>query len=522
MRIYFGGGLNEQFNPTIHEAATGSQNFELSKDTYALKPRKPFDHKGTATNGLEVNGILQLIKRDDSETTLIQAGDTVYDWDGSSTFSSVGTVNATSKLRGNFWPLDDYLVVTDLEKLTVVKKWDGTTFSTQTTGLGADLYAKYSITFNGRVWLFNVKTGTTDVPHMMVACAFETPTSYDTTKRATDSSFTTGNEAFYMLTPDLRPINGVVLFKNVLIISTEGGKLFKLTGYDSTDYAFAQFYGGSDAAGDESIANMGNDVIYMKRGGNIESLTATQEFGDISVDDLSRYIPDTVGGLTGSITVYDQSRQKVYFFTTQKVIVLFKDILYGGAVVNENGERAKVSPWSVYKTEFGNDFTTNAASYIRIPGETEYAVYWGDSLGRVFRMDGIGSGDGGTTDIYVLRKTRLLDKQQGVNTQTHITRGNIRYRRLNECEFTMEYDWADEYNSSVCTINLNGPAAGSEGSYFGANIYFGEAVYFNGVGEFVNKIAHQNFSTVGRGSGVFLNCSTQASVDYQIDHVELL
>ena len=46
---------------------------------------------------------------------------------------------------------------------------------------------------------------------------------YDTTKRAavSASGFVDGNEAFYMVTPDLRPINGVVLFQNQLVISTE-------------------------------------------------------------------------------------------------------------------------------------------------------------------------------------------------------------------------------------------------------------------------------------------------------------
>ncbi len=67
-------------------------------------------------------------------------------------------------LRGTYWSLGDYLVITDLSKATVAKKWDGSTFSTLTTGLGASLYAKYGVVHQGRVWLANVTTST-DTPH---------------------------------------------------------------------------------------------------------------------------------------------------------------------------------------------------------------------------------------------------------------------------------------------------------------------------------------------------------------------
>ena len=49
---------------------------------------------------------------------LVQAGSTVYEWNGSN-FTSVGTVNANSRLRGHIWhnwQLDPAVVlITDIE-----------------------------------------------------------------------------------------------------------------------------------------------------------------------------------------------------------------------------------------------------------------------------------------------------------------------------------------------------------------------------------------------------------------------
>ena len=63
---------------------------------------------------------------------LVQAGDTVYEWDGT-TFASKGTVNALSRLRGHTWhnwQLDPAVVlITDIELQDVVMQWDGTTLS---------------------------------------------------------------------------------------------------------------------------------------------------------------------------------------------------------------------------------------------------------------------------------------------------------------------------------------------------------------------------------------------------------
>lgn len=522
MRFHFGGGLNEQQSPHVFEAAAGSYNFDLSKDSYQLTPRKPFDLEGTAPNAGDIRGIMQLVKRNDSSTTLVQSGNAVYNWSGASTWTSVGSCNASSNLRGNYWSLDDYIVITDVAKLTVVKRWDGTTFSTQTTGLGTDLYAKYAVTHLGRVWLFNVTTAT-DTPHLLVASVYETPTSYDTTKRAQDSSFTTGLEAFYMLTPDLRPINGVALFQDNLIISTQEGRLYKLTGTDSTDFAFVDFYVGSNAVGTETLINTGNDVMYVKRGGAVESLSATQNYGDVSANDISRWIPTSVAGLTAAISVYDQYNQKVLFFISGKVLVLHKDLLFAGALLNEAGERSALSPWTVYRTQDSSDFNTNAAVYARRPGTTTYTVLFGTSNGRVMNLNGTGTGgDAGSVDIQMRRKTRLVSETDGIPFERHITRGAVTYRRVAEASLSIQIDWGDSYNTSTATVSLKGAPASDTGRYFGGTVYFGGANYFGQGFRFASLASHQNFSVVGRGQTMYATLSADSKLRYQADTLDLL
>lgn len=458
LRLYFGGGLNESQVPSLEEAATGSYNFDLAKDSYKLVPRAPFDLKGTAPNAANINGLLQLVKRDNTETTLVQAGNTIYRWDGSSTFTSAGTISSSSaQLRDTYWSLGDYLVITDIQKACPVSKWDGTTFSTLSTGLGSTLYAKYGIVHQGRVWLFNVTTSS-DTPHLMVASAFENPQSYDTTQRAVTGTFSTGLEAFYMLSPDLRPINGAVkTISGDLVISTVEGALFVLSGTSASTYKWDNFYPRSNAVGNESMVATGNDVMYMRNGGNIESLAATQKYGDVEADDLSRWIQNTVKADWGStvISVYDQTNQKVLFFLYGKILVFFKDIFYEGALSGD-GTKKKLSPWSVYKI-LGTTIGTSAARFMRRPGTTNYSVYFGFGSGRVYDLNGTGpSGDGGTTNIPVVRITRPIEAKDGIDLRRHILRGVAQYRRVNTLNLNASFDFGDEYSTSLATIPLKG------------------------------------------------------------------
>jgi len=502
-------GLNENASPDAGECSVGF-NFEMNATQSSFIPRKPFDLAGTAPNGGATTGLLQLIKRDNTETTLTVNGNTVYQWDGASTFTSKGTVTTPAWLRDAYWSLGDYIVISDVQLNNVVKMWDGTTFQNLPTGLGASFSAKYAVVHLNRVWFFNIKSGSTLLPHMIVASAFENPQSLNTSTRGGPSSlgggsFSTGLEAFFLLAPDLKPINGVTVFANQIILSTDRGRMWTIQGTSSKDFQIVDFQDHSPAIGTESVSQIGNDVIFVRQGGAIALLSATQAFGNAFVSDLSRWLPTTTNNLqTINAIVYDVLNQKVLVFIPNKVLVLFKDLL--------NQERSRVeggiSPWSLYTTNDSSSFNTNAAKYMWRPGTQNYTVFFGDSTGRILDLNGQGSGDVGTL-IPFLRRSRHIGTDV-INpwpwVQENIT-GRIKYRRLTPLNVSVTLDWDDEYNTATNVVALKGSPAGDIAAYFGGNFFYNDGVFYNAGFSFANRVSNIELDPGGKGPGFYLSIS---------------
>jgi len=100
--VPFGGGLHTRaFAQDIDEREChAGQNFKLDPQDRSFKSREPLDLVGTAPNAGQINGFASLLKSDGTVAMLVQAGDTVYDWDGASTFTSKGTVRSSARFRG--------------------------------------------------------------------------------------------------------------------------------------------------------------------------------------------------------------------------------------------------------------------------------------------------------------------------------------------------------------------------------------------------------------------------------------
>lgn len=521
--LNFPWGLNENLNQDVGECSTG-YNFELAFGQTSFAPRPPFDLKGTAPNAGQVTGIMQLVKRDNTQTTLVAAGTSVYSWDGASTFTSKASVTSPALLRDTYWSLGDYLVITDVNKNNAVATWDGTTYATMATGLAHSIFAKYAVVFLNRVWLFNITYNGTAYPHMILACKFEDPTNWDTSTRGGPTtvgggSFSTGLEPFYLLVPDLKPINGVALFANQLIISTDTGRLWNLTGTSSSTFQFIDFYDNSPSIGDESICTIGNDVVFVRQGGAIALVSATQAYGNVFVGNLSSWIPSTSMNM-GTVTqiIYDVSTQKVFFFSPNKVLVLYKNLLAQDRYQVLSGK----SPWSVYTTLDASGFNTKAAKFMLRPGTSQYSTYWGDSTGRVFDMNGSGNGDAGSSLIQVQRRSRHFGPEVVAPwpwTEENIT-GHIRYKRNTQISFTLSLDWDDEYNTGSNVVTLKGPAAGDLAPYFGGNFYFNGTSYYNQGFFFINRVSSINVDPGGKGPGFYVTVYTSTDVPFEVDSVE--
>ena len=68
--LIFSGGLNQQDVATVKlEECIEGYNYELGFSNTSFSPRAPIDSIATTTNTSDIRGIMQLIKRDGTETT---------------------------------------------------------------------------------------------------------------------------------------------------------------------------------------------------------------------------------------------------------------------------------------------------------------------------------------------------------------------------------------------------------------------------------------------------------------------
>jgi len=200
---------------------------------------------GTVPNAAEIRGGASLLKTDGTVSTLIQAGAKVYEWDGATNFTEVGSCSATSKLRGHWrthnYLLSDKVLITDLSLADTVKEWDGNTFQSVTftdeaSAPFGSFYAKYLTISNERAIFAHVKDGAATSPHLIVGSKTSDYTEISVANRPASSLSTA--DPFYLPMPDLKPINGLAEAFGALIISTEKGRLFNLSGSTAKDFSF--------------------------------------------------------------------------------------------------------------------------------------------------------------------------------------------------------------------------------------------------------------------------------------------
>lgn len=521
--LRFGGGLNTRTSEDeiqVREASDG-YNFDLDLENSHLEPRKPFELMGTATNAKDIRGYAQLRKADGSLSTLIQSGDTVYSWDGTA-FTSVGTVQGGAKLRGpshqNF-TLDDQVIITDLNLVETVKRWDGTTFEDLPHNLTAgngNLYAKYGWVRDERLFLGNVKSGAA-TPHMLVGSKRELYTDGKaelSTSQKPASALGAAN-AFYLLTPDLKPINGFVESFGRFVISSRHGSMYFLDGGSAEDFAIKTLYPDSAATGDEGIIFAGNDAIYS-RNGLIESLTGADTFGDVENDDLSRQISNLIEGFDEFRLVYDPLRKRVYVFPHgSETIWVFHKPIYDQSAKDVTLLRPgqQLSPWTAYKTGHSTGFqpTTVWSMYDPVSGRPR--VFFGGSAGEIFAFEGPDYlGDGGTTNVTTTRTSKNFPPPMGKSSKFS---GWARYRSGSDVTLKIEVLFGGT-NVLENEVNINLPE-GDNANHWGGPVYFGGTFYYGALYE--GKIREQKWSIAGSSSEYQLRVTVTSDNSFSIAEV---
>jgi hypothetical protein len=514
--IKFGGGLHtraseDEIDP--REAADGN-NFLLDLENRELKNRPPFDLIGQVPNAAEIRGGASLRKSDGTVSTLIQAGATVYKWNGGTSFTPVGTVSSTAKLRGHHrshnWLLDNLVIITDLSLVEVVQIWDGTTFQAAafTNQAGASFgtfYAKYCNVSNERAIYYHVRDPSTTTPHMIVGSERGNYDKITVANRAA-SSLSEG-DPFFLLTPDLKPINGAVEAFGTSVISTEAGELFNLSGTSAKDFAFNHFYPGSGAAGEEAVTYIGNDIVYGRQG-RIESVRDTDRFGDTEADDLTKGIADQVADYAGWRLVFNARLNRVY---------CFPDDVSEVWVYNVAMRDGELSPWMRWTTTHSLSFEPTFVMSLIDPSDGLEYVIMGDASGNVYRTEGTGaSGDGGQDSIATDWQTKLHSLP--LDMQANSLEGYLKYRKgAAAVTVALKFEWTGETAFDE-TVTLTLPAI-SGGAYFGGDYYFGGDVFF-GV-PFLDRILRQKFDVPGQAPEFQVRVTVESVSNFRINEMGL-
>ena len=517
LKVKFGGGLHTRASEDeidAREAAAG-ENFLLDLENRELRSRGPFDLIGTVPNAAEIRGGGSLIKADGTVSTLFQAGNKVYEWNGVTTFTEKATVSATAQLRGHWrshnWQLDtNKLLLTDLNLVDPVKEWDGTTFAsvtfTDNSASGAafgTFKAKYLSIANERAIFSHIQDPGSVNPHMIVGSLRGDYTVISNDDRP--SSALSESDAFFLLTPDLRPINGHVEAFGTTVLSTEGGQLFNLTGVSAKDFAFADFYPGSFASGAESIAYIGNDIIYGRQG-RIESVRDTARFGDREADDITRGIADQIAGFGGWRIVYNSRINRVYLFPDDESEVwVFNTAMLG----------REISPWMRWTTLHTIAFEPTFVMSMLDPADGLEYVFMGDSGGKVYRLEGTGSlGDGGAYNIKTDWTTKLFSCP--LDAQAYKISGYLKYRKNVAATVRLTFQYSGE-SAFDQDIEITLPAL-SGVSYFGGDAWFGGDFYF---GAPFSRLIRRKFDAAGQASELQLRVRVTSPRDFAINEIGL-
>ncbi|MDH3639022.1 MAG: hypothetical protein OES09_11260 [Gammaproteobacteria bacterium] len=388
-------------------------------------------------------------------------------------------------------------------------EWNGTTLSNTSftneasSGFG-NFFSRYLHVSDERAIFGHIKDAGATVEHMLVGSERGDFTIISNSQRP--ASGNTATDPWFILMPDLKPINGLAGAFGSLIVSSEKGELFNLTGSDATDFAFQKFYPGSNSSGPESLAYIGNDIIYGRQG-RIESVIDTERFGDAETDDLTFFVSDSVEDYKVWRTVYNSRLNRVYLFPEDQ----------GEAWLFQTAMRKQdLSPWMRWTTSHGLDFQPTFVQSMLDPSDSLEYVFMGDASGNVYRLEGTGAGgDGGTTNIAMEWLTKLFSAP--LDAQFYNVEGWIKYRKDAAATVELIFEYAGEniFNESL-TIDL--PAQGAQNywnesaNYWGGNFHWGSAA---------GRLARQKFFPAGQANEFQVRIKVNSATDIQINEIGL-
>ena len=242
------------------------------------------------------------------------------------------------------------------------------------------------------------------------------------------------------------------------------------------------------------------------RSGRIESLIATDKFGDVQADDITVPIGNEVIGVDEWTIVYNSRFQRIYCFNEDGALYVYDK--------NVALSQDRVSPWSKWLTQHSSNFQPTAIMRCLDPNDGLEYVFFGDSAGNLYRMEGSGTlGDAGSANI----KTEFLSKLFTADLDADIfnVTGYLRYRAGSAQTVTLNFEWAGEavFNESI-SITL--PAVGYT-TVYGGSAYYGGAFYYGA--KFEGRLAKQKFAVAGRADQMQCRVTVEGTDAFEINEI---
>ena len=431
--LRFGGGLHtraseEDINPI--ECSDGV-NFDMDPINLEFRPREEVTLLGRAPNNQPIQGFASFINQNNEVFLGVQAGSEFYRVNIDTSFTKVGDVNANSRMRGSwrdgYWSLGDKILITDMALQQGVYEWDGTTLQEVSFKKGDDtafgfFSAKYLKINRERAIFSNVRDASGNLSQLIVGSAVSDYTKISVADRPSTSLGI--GDPFFIPISDLRDINGEVMAFGRMFFSTKNGSMWQLTGENSQEFSLEPFYEGSNASGEEAVVWAGNDVYYGKIG-TIDSLKGVAQFGDVEATAISNPIKPSIQNVTGWTAVYNDRKQRAYFFASgsSDLSVLHKSVIGSG-----------VSPWSRWKTTLPVAFQPTCVMSCLCPITGCERVYMGDNDGNIYMLDGAnGEITCKTVDVTSSRTSRVF-RFENMDANIYNVTGYMKYRK--QCPFT--------------------------------------------------------------------------------------
>lgn len=526
--LRFGGGLHSQASEDAidEQECSDGENFDLDGGNDELRPRKPFDLIGTVPNASEIRGGGSLLKSDGTVKTFIQAGSTVYEWDGDTGFTSIGSCSSGAKLRGRLehnWQLSDKVLITDLTLTDPVKEWNGTTFQNVTftnessTSFGT-FRARYCYVDKERAIFANVHSNGTDTPHLIVGSKRGDYTQITVNNRPVSSA--NEQDPWFLIQPDNMYINGIVQALGVVVTSSQRGSLFKIEGQSAKDFTIKPFYAFSGAYGDEALAFIGNDIAYGREG-SIDSVAGSDKYGDVASDDLSRWLSHEIQDYSEWMLAYNQRLRRLYChpINASRVYVYHRNVADLSAASEAQAGRARmttVSPWSRWTTRHSMSMNPTFMMPLLDPSDGLQYVLMGDASGNLYRMEGSGtSGDAGSVAVKTYRTSKLFTMQ--VDGRVFALQGHVRYRRSLAYNVAITALFAGKSIKDE-SITMAVPAV-TLGAVYGGAYYYGGSAYYGISG--LDRWSQQGFRIAGHSSSFQIGVEIDDADDFSIGEIGL-